>query len=70
VVKAVSKLPIPQRSVVVLYYINECSLQEIAEILEIPAGTVKSRLHYARLTLKDYVDAHGGAQKELSLEYT
>lgn len=60
VARAVSRLPLPQRSVIVLYYINECTLQEVSEILEIPAGTVKSRLHYARLTLKEYMDVQNG----------
>ena len=70
VAKAITHLPLPQRSVIVLYYINDCSLQEVSEILAIPAGTVKSRLHYARLTLKEYMDVHGDAQKGLNLEYT
>ena len=70
VVRAVTRLPLPQRSVIVLFYINDCSLQEVAEILEIPAGTVKSRLHYARLTLKKTIDVLEGASKELNLEYT
>ncbi len=50
--RAVASLPISQRMVVVLYYLDDLSLQEISEILEIPVGTVKSRLHYGRLTLK------------------
>ena len=50
--RAVASLPLSQRMVVVLYYLDDLSLQEIAEILEIPVGTVKSRLHYGRLTLK------------------
>jgi len=50
--QAVAKLPISQRVVVVLYYLNDLSLQEIAEILEVPMGTVKSRLHYGRKLLK------------------
>jgi RNA polymerase sigma-70 factor, ECF subfamily len=52
VMRAVSSLPFAQRVVVVLYYLNDLSLQEIAEILEVPTGTVKSRLHYGRLALK------------------
>jgi RNA polymerase sigma-70 factor, ECF subfamily len=51
--QAVSTLPLSQRVVVVLYYINGLSLQEIADILEIPVGTVKSRLHYGRQALKE-----------------
>ncbi len=50
--KAVANLPVSQRMVVVLYYLDDLSLQEIADILEVPVGTVKSRLHYGRLTLK------------------
>ncbi len=50
--KAVLTLPLPQRLVVVLYYLDDMSLQEISEILDVPLGTVKSRLHYGRLALK------------------
>ncbi len=50
--RAVSSLPLSQRVVVVLYYLNDLSLQEIAEILQVPVGTVKSRLHYGRIALK------------------
>jgi len=49
---AVSSLPLQQRVVVVLYYLNDLSLHEISEILDIPVGTVKSRLHYGRNLLK------------------
>jgi RNA polymerase sigma-70 factor (ECF subfamily) len=49
---AVSALPLQQRIVVVLYYLNDLSLLEISEILEVPVGTVKSRLHYGRNALK------------------
>lgn len=50
--KAVSGLPLPQRVVIVLFYLNDLSLQEIADILDVPIGTVKSRLYYGRLSLK------------------
>lgn len=50
--RAVSSLPLSQRVVVVLYYLNDLSLQEIADILLVPVGTVKSRLHYGRIALK------------------
>lgn len=55
---AVSALPLAQRVVVVLYYLNDLSLQEISEILEIPVGTVKSRLHYGRAALKKSLGLH------------
>ncbi len=50
--KAVSRLPFQQRVVIVLYYLNDLSLQDIADIIEVPVGTVKSRLHYGRNALK------------------
>ena len=50
--QAVSTLPLAQRVVVVLYYLNDLSLQEVADILDVPLGTVKSRLHYGRRALK------------------
>jgi RNA polymerase sigma-70 factor (ECF subfamily) len=50
--RAVAALPLPQRVVVVLYYLNDLALQDIAEILEIPIGTVKSRLYYGRQGLR------------------
>ena len=34
--------------VILLYYMDELTLKEIAQILKIPSGTVKSRLHQAR----------------------
>ncbi len=43
-----------KRVVVVLYYLNDLSVSEIAEILELPTGTVKSRLHYGRQALRQY----------------
>jgi RNA polymerase sigma-70 factor, ECF subfamily len=45
-------LPIQQRVVIVLYYLNDLSMQEISEILDVPVGTIKSRLHYGRIALR------------------
>lgn len=50
---AIRSLPLAQQVVVVLYYLEGLSLKEIAEILEVPEGTVKSRLHYAREALRE-----------------
>lgn len=57
--KAISSLPLQQRVVVVFYYINDLSLQEISEILDVPVGTVKSRLHYGRKSLKKLLGPQG-----------
>ena len=40
------------RAVVVLYYLHEMSLEEVAEVLGIPLGTVKSRLSYGLESLR------------------
>lgn len=53
--QAILALPIQQRLVVVLYYINDLSIQEVSEVLEVPVGTVKSRLYYARKLLKKHL---------------
>ena len=69
--KAVSSLPLAQRVVVVLYYLNDLSLQEISEILEVPVGTVKSRLHYGRETLKKSLAATSNDRfADLQYEFT
>jgi RNA polymerase sigma-70 factor, ECF subfamily len=57
--QAILGLPLPQRLVVVLYYLDDLSLQDIAEILEVPVGTVKSRLHYGRQALKKSLGVAG-----------
>jgi RNA polymerase sigma factor (sigma-70 family) len=51
--EAVRSLPIAQRSVVVLRFHLDWSLDEIALALGVPAGTVKSRLSRALQTLRD-----------------
>ncbi|MED4403943.1 RNA polymerase sigma factor SigW [Metabacillus fastidiosus] len=50
--KAILKLPDKYRSVIVLKYIDELSLIEISEILNIPVGTVKTRIHRGREALR------------------
>ena len=47
------------RSVIVLRYFNDCSYDEIAQILDVPAKTVKSRLFSARQELKARLHQHG-----------
>jgi RNA polymerase sigma-70 factor (ECF subfamily) len=49
---AIRGLPPMHRAVVHLFYREEMSVEEIASILQIPAGTVKSRLHHAREALR------------------
>ncbi|MFQ5719769.1 MAG: sigma-70 family RNA polymerase sigma factor [Acidobacteriota bacterium] len=49
---AIAELPAEYRAVVVLNFSEDLSYREIAEVLEIPIGTVMSRLHRARKTLQ------------------
>lgn len=50
--RAVEALPFNQRVVIVLRYVGGLDLKEIAYILDCPVGTVKSRLHNGRETLR------------------
>lgn len=52
---AISQLPAGQRDVVHLFYGEDLCVEEIATVLDVPAGTVKSRLHHARESLKKYL---------------
>jgi RNA polymerase sigma-70 factor (ECF subfamily) len=49
---AVRALPPEQRAAVALYYFDELSVTETAVALDVPAGTVKSRLALARRRLR------------------
>ncbi len=53
-------LPEHYRSVLILYYLKEFSYQEIADMLEIPLGTVMSRLSRGKQRLKSAVLKHAG----------
>lgn len=48
----ISRLPDKYRSVIILRYIEELPLQEIGDILELPLGTVKTRVHRGREALR------------------
>lgn len=49
---AVHRLPDAQRDVILLFYYDDKTFEEISEILQCPVGTVKSRLHQALKKLK------------------
>ncbi len=54
---AIDQLPFKQRIVVVLYYLHDMDLSEIAAIVNVPPGTVKSRLYYGRARLRELLQA-------------
>lgn len=51
--RAVAQLPEYQRAMIVLYHSEMMSYEEIAQALDLPIGTVKSRLNRARLSLRE-----------------
>lgn len=55
--RALSRLSDEHRTILVLREIDDYDYDEIARILELPVGTVRSRLHRARLQLKEQLDA-------------
>lgn len=51
----VEQLPVNHRTALTLFYIQQARYEEIAEIMEVPMGTVKTYIHRARLRLRDLV---------------
>jgi len=50
------QLPLPQRSALLLHFVEDFSLEEIAGITGAAVGTVKSRLHYAKRALRKLLE--------------
>jgi RNA polymerase sigma-70 factor (ECF subfamily) len=50
---AIQALPVDFRMIIILCDLEEFSYEEMARILNIPIGTVRSRLHRARAILKE-----------------
>jgi RNA polymerase sigma-70 factor (ECF subfamily) len=55
--KLLNQLPLPHRSVLLLHFVEDFSLDEIVRITATPLGTVKSRLHYAKQALRKLWEA-------------
>jgi len=55
VLEAVERLPVQYRTVLTLYYVDEAKYEEIAQVMGIPLGTVKTYIHRARLRLRELV---------------
>ena len=58
---AIDELPAERREMIILADIEGMSMEEISAVLEIPEGTVKSRLHRAREALRDGVKKRLGS---------
>lgn len=50
-----------EREVIVLFYLEQLKLSEIAAVLSVPTGTIKSRLHRARAQMRDALEHASGA---------
>ncbi|MFM8362445.1 MAG: sigma-70 family RNA polymerase sigma factor, partial [Haliscomenobacter sp.] len=61
VTAAVNSLGETYRNVIILADIEEFSYDEIAKILDVPVGTVRSRLHRARKLLKDQLERYAAS---------
>ncbi|QDT38107.1 RNA polymerase sigma factor [Stratiformator vulcanicus] len=53
---ALQNLPQDRRELLAMYYMDDLTVREIAEVLDVKPGTVKSRLHYAREELRRYLE--------------
>ena len=62
--EAIATLDEDQRVVVVLRDVEDLSIEEICDITGLPDGTVKSRLHRARLALRKKLQRHVGENHE------
>jgi RNA polymerase sigma-70 factor (ECF subfamily) len=57
--RALDELPPLQREALVLFFLEDLSLGDIADVLGCPVGTVKSRLYYAKRALRDLLMRDG-----------
>lgn len=67
---AIAGLPLGQRQAITLVDIEECTYAEVARILDVPVGTVMSRLSRARLALKQHFIAEQVASEQAARKQT
>jgi len=60
---AIDKLPLKHREILLLRHFQELDYSGIAEVLEIPIGTVMSRLYHARKKMQALMDPHMEEQR-------
>ena len=68
--QAIDSLSPSQKIVIVLHYLADLNLKEIADILEVPEGTIKSRLYYGRENLRRKLASSRVTSPEVSYEFT
>ena len=52
IIEEVLKLPLKYREVIILYYYDDCAVNQVAQVLSLPVATVKTRLQRGRSLLK------------------
>ncbi len=58
--RALSELSQPHREALTLLFLQDLSIEEIAQVVGISPGTVKSRVHYAKLQMRAILDRMDG----------
>jgi RNA polymerase sigma-70 factor (ECF subfamily) len=58
-VAALSGLPVLEREILVLFYLEDLPVEDCAQICQVPVGTVKSRLNRARRLLRERLEEKG-----------
>ena len=53
--RGLASLSRPHREVLTLFFLEDMSVEEVASVLGVPPGTVKSRLHYAKRSLRKVI---------------
>jgi len=56
--QAIEQLPENQRAMIAMFHLENLSYEDIAATLDMPIGTVKSRLNRARLALREILDPY------------
>ena len=57
---ALDQLPLPQREALTLYFLEDLSIDDMSRVLGVPVGTVKSRLHYGKQTIRKIISNGDG----------
>lgn len=54
------RISLAHRDVLTLFFLQDLSVEDIAQVLHVPIGTVKSRLYYAKRALRDVLEKEAG----------
>lgn len=57
----IATLPAAEQQAIYLFYLEELKVEEIAAVMEVPSGTIKSRLNRARRRLREHMEGEDNA---------